>query len=75
MSRQVPPRDLNYQVAGLSIGMKALVTTALEAAMDYAFIGAAMPEEHSEIEERFHIARHNLERGIMNQIEKERKKK
>ena len=73
MSKGMPPRDPNYDVVGLPIGIKGMITKFASAAADYAYLGAAPPEDWDAIEEGAQIARYNLECVIDNKLrEKDR---
>jgi len=64
MTKKHPfPYDPNY-VTAVSPAVKGKITTVIEAAMEYAFIGAKDPEDHECIEDDLHAARYDLEQTI-----------
>ena len=66
-------QDPNYRVEGVPRGIRALITRFDEAAQEYAFIGSHDLDTRAGTEEAYQIARHNLERGIVNKIEQAQK--
>lgn len=68
--RDLPKQDPNYNVDGLPPSIKGKITSALKAAQDYAFLGAAPPEDHDAVVENLQVARYDLERTIMTHLER-----
>lgn len=62
------PDDPNYRVEGLPSAIRGKTTSMIRASMEYARIGAKMPDEYEGIEQSFLGARYNLESTVMTLI-------